>query len=183
MGTPKIAYSGIGLGNLSVELGGVGLKQLYFHNFSHHFVPSPLFGAAPASFMRSRIFSMSQPVSIGEGLRFLVRRGRGALLVAAARALAVGFAFPRMPQHVAALEVFAIARLLEDEVFREMLAVVANVQPREENVAARRRGPGPAPARLCRPRPARTRRASQLLRSTADRRRTGRTSSCPTRIR
>src|SRR3954463_16483837 len=48
-----------------------------------------------------------------------------------------------MPQHVTALEVCAVAGFLEDEILREMLAVVAHVQPREEDIlraAARRDG-------------------------------------------
>src|SRR6266481_4176552 len=41
-------------------------------------------------------------------------------------------AHPRMAQHVPALEVLAVGRLLEDEVLREMLRVVAHVEARDE---------------------------------------------------
>ena len=44
------------------------------------------------------------------------------------------FALPRMPQDVAPLEIGAIARLLEDQILREMIAVVANMQARDEDV-------------------------------------------------
>src|SRR5213592_358998 len=57
-----------------------------------------------------------------------------------ARRGAVGRSRPRMMQNVARLEVAAVAGLLEDEIFREVLAVVADMQPGEERSEERRVG-------------------------------------------
>ena len=62
------------------------------------------------------------------------------LILAPAHLLAVrvgaagNLSFVRVLQHVAPLEVRAVRRLLEDEVFRKMLAVIANMKPGDESV-------------------------------------------------
>ena len=99
---------------------------------------------------------------------------------------ALRLALPRVAQDVAALEVLAVAGLLEDQVLGEVLAVVAHVEAGEEDVLAPPPGgmaggtPGLATPAAC---PARRRRARAAPRATADRRRRGRTSSCPRRTR
>ncbi len=70
-------------------------------------------------------------------LRFTLLAFSGCFIVG--RQVAAGFAFPRVPDHVAALEVPAVTGLLEQEVFREVLAVVPDVKTGHEHVLRPRR--------------------------------------------
>ena len=76
---------------------------------------------------------MSQPVS---DARFCASRSRrcGSSLRYRAAASHEASALPLVTQHVAALEVRAIGGLLEHEVFGKVRGVVADVQPRHEDV-------------------------------------------------
>src|SRR5438094_7972844 len=50
------------------------------------------------------------------------------------RRLAIGSAIPRMVEDVAGLEVLAIAGFLKDQIFREVLAIVTDVQASQKDV-------------------------------------------------
>ena len=79
--------------------------------------------------------SMSQPVRLAKllCLAFLAIADAGLIL----RCVAAGLAFPRMTNDVPSLVVLPVTGLLEYQVFRKMLAVIANVQSRDEYVLRR----------------------------------------------
>ena len=85
----------------------------------------------------------------------------------------------RVAEDVAALEVASVRGFLENEVFREVLAVVADVEPGDERVLRSRFAAAWGDVR-CR---SRTRRARGVDSRTAGRRHTDRTTTCPTRTR
>src|SRR5262245_14453972 len=89
------------------------------------------------------------PGEIRQGFRFLDAALAYRLPVLPVR-LAARVALPGVTQHVPRLEIALVRRLLEDEIFREVPRVVADVEPRDEGVL---RAPGDEPLRTRRAEP------------------------------
>src|SRR5882724_6955263 len=109
-------------------------------------VPSPLptlqlTPYSPRSCRLPRRFHLGEPVphwpagEIDEVLRLLLEALRQLGAIPGAR-LAARWSPEGMVEHVAALEVLAVACLRQHEVLREALRVVAHVQPRHIGVGA-----------------------------------------------
>ena len=105
---------------------------------SHQFFES----GGGSSFIFDRTMPRSQPVRCRQVLRFLLVAPRDVRAVALA-GLARQIAGERVPQDVAALEVLAVGRLLEDEVLGEVRLVVADVEARHEDVRSAAARPPP----------------------------------------